>query len=83
MQLIITVFYVPRCYLHSSNNAKKGFDDFYLGPGLISISPCWSNNIKTNKNRNNKKIIIEFCPTNARTCIFLQKYKIDLPKTTQ
>ena len=36
---------------------EKDFDLFSSGPGLISISPCLSNNIKT-KNEEKKKIII-------------------------
>ena len=42
--------------IYISLTTWKHFDNFFLGPGLISISPCLSSNIKT-KNEQNKKII--------------------------
>ena len=51
---------------------EKYFDNFFLGPGLIPISPCLSNNIKT-KNEQQKKIIISvICPMNIHLLLFME-----------
>ena len=68
---LMTVCYVPRCYLHSSDNMKNILIFFFLGLGLISISPCFSNNIRT-KNEQKKKIILEFCPMNMHLHLFME-----------
>ena len=71
MPLIMTVSYVPGCYLHSSENGKH-FENFFLGPGLIPFSQYLSKNIKAKKEQQKKRIILEFCATNVHLHLFME-----------
>ena len=51
---------------------EKYFDNFFFGPGLISISPCLSNNIKTKNEQKKKIIILEFSPMNKDLHLFME-----------
>ena len=51
---------------------RKTFANCFLGPGLISVSPCLSNNIKTKNKQKKKRIILEFYPMNTDLHLFME-----------
>ena len=82
MQLIMRVYYVPTCYLHSSDNMKNIFIIFTWVLDWFQYRYVWITILKQKKNKNRKELSYSFV-LRMYTCIFLWKYKRDLYKTSQ
>ena len=73
MQLIMEICYVCVKMLFTFQwQHKKHFDNCFVGPGLMSMSQCLSNYIKTKNEQKKKIIILEFCPMNIHLHLFME-----------